>query len=356
MRWIVAALAVGLLMAAPAHATRPRNCGPSSAPTVAESSTIRVYGAKQDFSACWRRSRVKPVELYHGALRALRLRGRFLAYVSRSCYDTCGFVVDIIDVKRGVSVESTDPLQGRVRTLVATRGGAAAFLVHDAATNYIQKLDSLGPEEIDRGPGVHSLTLHRGRLHWLNGTARRDDHIAHSRRCGPTTDTHTEALNRNVRAYYTPRFTEYGTYHHSACLLGGGKPFFLEDEDAYPSTSTSYPDGFKAVGHYVFWLQMHCIQEGCTATLHTADVAKRRQREGQLHSRGQTTFYPNRRGYAALFDPPSPGFPDAYLYAFDSAGERLLDQGPGIDPASIVVYDDAVVWRDNGQLRSAPLR
>jgi hypothetical protein len=239
---------------------------------------------------------------------------------------------------------------------VATRGGAAAFLFDKAGTSYIQKLDSLGPEQIDRGPNVHSLTLRRGRLHWLHGTARRDDHIAHTRRCGPTGDTHTEALSRTLRVYYTPRFSEEDPYHHYACLLGGGKPFFLEDEGAYPSTSTSNPVDFQLAGHYVFWLELGCLQGGCTATLHTADVRKRRQREGQLHSRGSTTFYPNRRGFAALFDPPSPGFPDAALYGFDSAGERLLDQGPGIDPASIVVYSDAVVWRNDGEQRSAPLR
>lgn len=34
----------------------------------------------------------------------------------------------------------------------------------------------------------------------------------------------------------------------------------------------------------------------------------------------------------------------------------LLDESAGIDPRSIVVYGDAVVWRDNGEQRSAPLR
>src|SRR3954449_4224534 len=356
MRWIAIVLATLLLAAAPADAARTRSCGPKSAPTVAQSSTIRVYGKEQDFAACWRRSRVKPVDLYYGALGPLRLRGRYVAYVSRSCADGCGLRLEIVDVKRGESVESTDVLPGTVRTLVATRGGAAAFLVDDKGTRYIQKLDSLGPEEIDRGPEVHSLTLHRGRLHWLHGTAQRDDHIAHARRCGPIKDTHTVALSRNVRAYYTPRFTEADRYSYYACLLGGGKPFFLEYEEAYPSTATSSPVAFQVAGHHAFWLELGCYQGGCTATLHIADIAKRRQREGQLHSRGTTTYYPNRRGFAGLFDPPSPGFPDAYIYAFDSTGERLLDQGPEIDPASIAVYADAVVWRNGGEQHSAPLR
>src|SRR3954468_3534548 len=318
MRLIVVALTTLLLADAPADAAPTRNCGPKSAPTVAQSSTVRVYGEKQDFAACWRRSRVKPVEFYLGTLGPLLLRGRYVAYVSTSCESGCGFRVEIVDVKRGESVESTDVLQGSVRTLVATRGGAAAFLVDDEGTRYIQKLDSLGPEEIDRGPEVHSLTLHRGRLQWLRGTTPRDDHIAHTRRCGPVKNAHTEALTRNVRAYYTPRFSEEDPYHHYACLLGGGKPFFLEDEEAYPSTSTSSPVDFQVAGHHVFWLELGCYQGGCTATLHTADVAKRRQREGRIHPSGNVTFYPNRRGFAALFDPPSPGFPDAYIYAFDS--------------------------------------
>jgi hypothetical protein len=263
--------------------------------------------------------------------------------------------VEIIDVKRGESVESTDPLQGTVRTLVATRGGAAAFLVDYEGARYIQKIDSLGPEEIDRGPEVHSLTLHGGRLQWLHATTRRDDHIAHTRRCGSIKDTHTVALSRKVRAYYTPRFSEEDPYSYYACLLGGGKPFFLGDEESYPSTATSNLVDFKVAGTFVFWLDLACYQGGCTTTLHTADVARRRQREGRLHG-GNVTVHPNRRGFAALFDPPSPGFADAYLYGSDSAGERLLDQGPGIDPASIVVYPDAVVWRKDGEQHSAPLR
>src|SRR3954453_14433889 len=197
MRWIAIVLATVLLTASPAGAAPRHNCGPRSAPTVAQSDTIRVYGKNQDFAACWRRSRVKPVELYYGALGPLRLRGRYVAYVSRSCEYGCGLRVDIVDVKRGESVESTDLLQGTVRTLVATRGGAAAFLVDNEGTRYIQKLDALGPEEMDRGPEVHSLTLHRGRLHWLHGTTPRDDHIAHTRRCGPVKNAHTEALTRN---------------------------------------------------------------------------------------------------------------------------------------------------------------
>src|SRR3954454_18978889 len=311
MRWIAIALATLLLAAAPADAARTRSCGPKSAPTVAQSSTIRVYGKEQDFAACWRRSRVKPVDLYYGALGPLRLRGRYVAYVSRSCADGCGLRLEIVDVKRGESVESTDVLPGTVRTLVATRGGAAAFLVDDKGTRYIQKIDSLGPEEIDRGPEVHSLTLHGGRLQWLHATTRRDDHIAHTRPCGSINDTHTVALSRTVRAYYTPRFSEEDPYSHYACLLGGGRPFFLGDEESYPSTATSYLVDFQVAGNFVFWLDMGCYQGGCTTTLHTADVAKRRQREGQLHSRGATTFYPNRRGFAALFEAPSHDFPDA---------------------------------------------
>jgi hypothetical protein len=63
-------------------------------------------------------------------------------------------------------------------------------------------------------------------------------------------------------------------------------------------------------------------------------------------------IYPNRRGFAAELFSSTP----YKLYSFDSWGEMLLDESAGIDPRSIVVYGDAVVWRDNGEQRSAPLR
>jgi hypothetical protein len=66
--------------------------------------------------------------------------------------------------------------------------------------------------------------------------------------------------------------------------------------------------------------------------------------------------YPNARGFAAerFTSPYEPR--DYALYRFDSQGEDLLDSGPGIDPRSISVFADALVWRHDGEQRSAPLR
>jgi hypothetical protein len=354
MRWIAIALA-GLAFAVPSAEAAPRGgCGPKSAHTVRQSATIRVFKTKDEYDVCWRPSHGEPTNLQAGSISRLRLRGRYLAYVATFCAVRCQFTVEIIDVKRGRDVVLTDSADGSVRTLVATRGGAAAFLAEQGGERYVEKLDSLGPEEIDRGPEVRSLTLRGGRLHWLHGTNKRDDHIAHTRSCGPVANTYTLALSRNARVYYTPRDSEYA-YRHYACLLGGGKPFFLESEDAYPSTKSAYPDAFQLVGHQVFWLEFECYMGGCTTELRTADLATRKRRAADAHS-GEPVVYPNKRGFAATLYPPPAGLTAYQLYGFDSAGERLLDQGPGIDPASIVVYTDAVVWRKDGEQHSAPLR
>jgi hypothetical protein len=105
----------------------------------------------------------------------------------------------------------------------------------------------------------------------------------------------------------------------------------------------------------VVWLEEECYSGECFTRPHSADLVRRTKRAGDWRQ-GNPTVYPNRLGFAALLYPPIPGFPDYALYGFDSAGQRLLDQGPGIDPASIAVYADAVVWRKDGEQRSAPLR
>jgi hypothetical protein len=358
VRWCVAALAVLAVAAAPAGAARKPGCGPGAARTVKQSSTIRVFVQKRAYFACWRRSHGTPVDLADGAIGPIRLRGRFLTFATPSaCAHGCEFDVTILDVERRAAVVYAYELPGILRTLVATRGGAAAFLADNGSEQYVEKLDSLGPEEIDRGPDVRALTLHRGRLHWIHGNVARDDHIAHVRRCGRVDDTQTLALSRNARVYSTPQSTDYGTYRYYGCLLGGGKPLFLSSEDAVPSTARAYPDLFQLAGHHVFWFEYSCYLGGCTTELRTADLVERAKRSGDLHSRqGDPSLYPNRRGFAGLLYPPTDGFPDYQLYGFDSAGQRLLDESAGIDPSSIAVYPDALVWRDNGELRSAPLR
>src|SRR3954452_5532499 len=101
MRWIAIVLATLLLAAAPADAARTRSWGPKSAPTVAQSSTIRAYGKEQDFAACWRLSPVKPVDLYHGALGPLPPRGRYWSDLSTWGAHEGALRLEIVDVKRG---------------------------------------------------------------------------------------------------------------------------------------------------------------------------------------------------------------------------------------------------------------
>jgi hypothetical protein len=363
MRWIVIALPALIFAGGLAHAAPKRDCGPKAAETVKQSDTIRVYytktGSARNYYACWRRTAGRPVELGGGTVRPpesvgrLRLRGRFLTYIFTSCgVGGCDFVIDVLDVAARRHIVSTDYLLGTVETLVATRGGAAAFLGDDGQGRYIQKLDSFGVEEIDRGSGVHELTLHRGRLHWMHGTLERNDHIAHVRRCGPATGD-TEALSRNVRVYSTAPYND-DEYHHFACLLSGGRPLYL-GADLPGHTAYSYHGDFEPIGRHVLWLEYECGPEDCLTAVHSADLQKRTQRKGRW-SYQAPTIYPNLRGFAAELYSRTSTSPDYVLYGFDSTGENLLDKGQEIDPASIKVFADAVVWRNNGEQRSAPLR
>jgi hypothetical protein len=338
-----------------------RNCGPRSARTVRQSATIRVFVHKHAYFACWRRTPRQPEELGSAAfgpgasVGGLRLRGRYLAYWYASCRATpCQFAVELLDMEHGAAVAATQSPEGRVRTLVATRGGAAAFLADDGRTRFVQKLDSLGVEEIDRGPAVRSLTLHGTRLHWISGTNARDDHIAHVRRCGPIKNARTVALSRNLRAYSIDPGDTGEEFRYYACLLGGGKPMFL-GADGPLSTQATFQDDFHLSGDHVVWLEEDCYMDACGTRPHSADLVRRTNRAGD-DRQGVPTVYPNRRGFAALLYPPIPGASDYQLLSFDSTGESLLDDGAGIDPESVAVYRDAVVWRDNGEQRSAPLR
>jgi hypothetical protein len=360
---IAVAAAATLFLPAPASA-RARDCGPASARTVEQSAAVRVYFAQQGstkhYYACWRRTGGKPVALVYGgvtpptSVSRVLIRGRYLAFVYTDCQPDCEYLeVSLVDVKRRERVAFAGELYGSVRTLVATRGGAAAFLASDNGVQYIQRLDSLGVEEIDRGPDVHSLTLHRGRLHWLHGAQARDDHVAHVRRCGPARHAVTVALSKRLRVYYTER----GDYRRSyACLLGGGRPLFLAEEDTYPGTAYSYNDDFELRGDHVVWLESLCYAvDGCQARIHGADVRRRSTRSGSNYHEFPRVWV-NEKGFAAELVGGGGDPANYYILGFDSTGERVLDEGRGIEPDSISIFDEGVAWRHDGELRSAPLR
>jgi hypothetical protein len=331
---------------------------------------VRVYYAERraikTYYACWRRTRGKPVNLTGGVERPefvnrFRLRGRYLTFANTLCSAETGcdsFAIQTFDVKRRREVVATDPLAGRVVTLLATRAGAAAFLATTKGQQYVQKLDSLGVEEIDRGPGVRSLTLRGTRLHWLHGTQARDDHIAHVRRCGPTRGAVTEVLSRRLRVYYSDPYHDDGLQHY-ACRLGGGKPLAL-GEDIPGDSAYSNLEDFQLRGDYVVWLETRCsLYEACQSQIHSADVRRRTIRDGEGYHDTPLVIV-NDRGFAAevfLSGGYEPGAAPSYtLLAFDSTGERQVDEGAGLDPDSVAVFADSVAWRHDGEQRSAPLR
>ncbi|MEA2412251.1 MAG: hypothetical protein QOC77_2812 [Thermoleophilaceae bacterium] len=153
--------------------------------------------------------------------------------------------------------------------------------------------------------------------------------------------------------YYTDPFDDGEETRSYACLLGGGAPLFL-GQDSPLSTSYSYHYDFQLRVDHVVWLEYGCYM-GCLARIHSADVRRRTKRSGSgFHD--VPTVFANERGFAAELV-PSEGTPRSYsILGFDSTGERLLDEGEGIDPSSIAVFADAVVWRHDGEQRSAPLR
>jgi hypothetical protein len=363
-RIAIALAAVMAVVAAPASA-REAGCGPAAAHTIERSTAVRVYytqhGAAKDYWACWRRTHGKPVDLTDGGIRQpefvnrFRLRGRYLTFVYTSCSRGTGcdsFVVQTFDVKRHRAVAATDYLDGRVLTLVATRGGAAAFLATTNGQQYVQKLDSLGVEEIDHGPDVRSLSLHGGRLHWLHGARVRDAHIAHVRRCGPIEGADTIALSTRIRVYSTYQDDTGEEARSYACLLGGGAPLLL-GQDSPISTAYSYHYDFQLRGHHVVWLEYDCYM-GCLAKIHSADLQRRTKRAAKTFHEEPTAVLANSRGFAAELI-RSDGPTSYTLLAFDSSGERQVDEGEGIDPDSIALFADSVVWRHDGELRSAPL-
>jgi hypothetical protein len=330
---------------------------------------VRVYyenhaGRKQYF-ACWRRTHGKPVDLSDGGVtrpefvNLFRLRGRYVTFVYTSCSPGTGcdsFVVKTFDARARQGVVSTDYLDGRVLTLVATRGGAAAFLATTVGRQYVQKLDSLGVEEIDHGPEVRSLTLHGARLHWLHGLEARDDHIAHVRRCGPVRrHVETVALSKRLRVYSTYADDTGEEARSYACLLGGGAPLFLGQDDPI-STASNYHYSFQLRGHHVVWLEYSCGLEKCVTRIQGADLQRRTKRAGKDFHEEPSAVLVNRRGFAAELVRRDYPHPTYAILGFDSSGETQLDEGAGIDPASVAIFDDAVVWRHDGEQRSAPLR
>jgi hypothetical protein len=358
-----------LTMFSPASASASaRDCGPSSAHTIERSAAVRVYyenhaGRKQYF-ACWRRAHGKPVDLSGGGVERpefvnlFRLRGRYVTFVYVECSAVTGcdsFVVQTFDAKARRRVASTDYLDGRVVKLVATRGGAAAFLAAtDDGQKYIQKLDSLGVEEIDHGADVRSLTLHGGRLRWLHDGEARVDRIAHARRCGPVgRHVDTLALSKRVRVYETYADDTGEEARSYACLLGGGAPLFL-GQDSPVGTAYSYHYDFQLRGHHVVWLEYDCYTD-CHAKIHSADLQARTKRAGK-HFHEVPAVIANDRGFAAELLRSEDQATSYTLLAFDSTGERQVDEGEGIDPASVTVFADSIVWRHDGEQRSAPLR
>jgi hypothetical protein len=357
-----ALIAVAAVMFLPATASaRPDDCGPAAARTVRQSAAVRVFfvqkGRVKHYFSCWRRTGGKPFELVYNGVRRpdsvdrLLLRGRFLTVVSRSCQPECAYLeVSLVDVKRRRFVVFAKEAYGSIRTLVATRGGAAAFLAADGDGQYVERLDSLGITELDRGAGVRSLSLRGSHLHWLHGSQDRDEHIANVRRCGPGRGAITQALSRRVRVYSVDPDHDDEEFVTYACLLGGGKPLLLgKDEEPF-----GYLDDFQLRGDHVVWLENRCELE-CVVKIHSADLRGRTTRAGERFHAVPLVFS-NRRGFAAELTQDDSDPPRYELLGFDSAGERVLDEGAGIDPDSIAIFDDAVFWRRDGEQRSAPLR
>src|SRR3954454_1164694 len=167
MRWTltVAALMAVLVAAGPASAAGRASCGPRDAFTVKSNRQLRVYdtvgpGAGVTYYVCARGRGGKAIQLSDAPFTSssnmalLLLRGRYLVYVKTYCSDSgaCPDDVGWVDVRNGVQNRAREARAG-VDTVVATRAGAAAFLAtaDDGRERYIEKIDSLGVTELDRG-------------------------------------------------------------------------------------------------------------------------------------------------------------------------------------------------------------
>lgn len=364
-RALVATVLLTLMaVAAPAAAVPKRDCGARAAHTLKRNQSVRVFyterrGHVRRYYACVRGASAKPVLLGYGDVQPpdtigrFVLRGHYVTYVYRGCsaLGGCDFLLNLLDVKSRAEVP-TGYLRGSIDVIVATPGGAAAFLAttEDGREHYIQKLDSLGVSEIARGPNVRALTLRGSRLHWQNGTRERSEPAAHVQRCGPIKGATTVALGRSARVYQVDPYGEY-EYESWGCLLPGGKPMFL-GTDQPGNTAHGYHGYFQIVNGYVGWLEYECGPDFCVTQLHIADLRSRRVRSGQWHG-GAPFIFVNGRGFAAELIRARDYAPGDKLFSLDSTGEQLLDSGTGIDSVSIGA--DAVRWRHDGELRMAPL-
>jgi hypothetical protein len=355
-------MATALLAAPPADARTKRPCDARAGHTVKQSPSIRVYYVKsgqhqRDYYACSRRPTGRPLglgmEKPGRSVGRFEPRGHYLAYVVNTCPrgGPCGFSVFLVDLRTRYKVQ-TDPAPGRVLVLVASKRGAVAVLAAEPGTRTLQKLDSLGASEVDRGPDLRALTLRNGRIHWLHGDQRRSQAAAHARRCGPIKGASTVALGRNTRVYQA-EFSDLDDVVY-ACLLGEHSKMRLGSEGA-SSGLVTYLGEFRLAGDHVVWLDYSCyLGNPCNTALHSADVRAQTARQGANQSEPDA-LVANAYGFAAEAL-PSGAENEHSVAVLDSDGYRVVDSGAGIDPQSLTIDAAAAHWTHDGEPRAEPLR
>ena len=162
------------------------------------------------------------------------------------------------------------------------------------------------------------------------------------------------------------RVVGFGAY---ACELPGGKPFSLRaDPRASPWGALGGLGNLRVAGPYVALVSGFSWK--CSSTwVAVFDVRTRREVRRQpsaetieSHANACTStssvqaLVLRPTGAIAWADAPGDEGAAAIRVA-DAAGERLLDRGPDVDPASLVALDDdRIGWTRGGQPREAPLR
>jgi hypothetical protein len=260
----------------------------------------------------------------------------------------------VTDVARRRLVASSDPYtSGRVVKLVASDRGEAAFLAYDAVRGklVLDKMDDYGVSERDSGD-LGGLRLVGRRIGWVSAGARRSEPIAHVRRCGPGPPAYSAEIGRSARVYGVDPDEDPDATEWFACLHSGGRPLSL-GADVPGNSGYGYHDDFQIDNGFVGWFEVGCTGHDCGATLHVADLRGRTIRSGRYHGTG--TLLLNERGFAAeITRRANTGTEISDLYAFDSAGERLIDTD--IDPASVAIETGAITWLHGGEPRREELR
>jgi hypothetical protein len=378
-----------LLAAAPAAAAAPErhpNCVPKRSHGYGASNRLRVFGVPGpgaggagyacDLRTGLRRKLWRATDRRVDA-RMVRFAGTAAAYHERSGPGQDAFIRSV-EVTGGRKLGASIGADAAVSDLVVAPSGSAAYVARRDSGLSVATLTARGGERLDAGPLVEpgSLALAEdSRLYWTSGALPRSagldpepqrlpapSSVGGSDRCYPRGSA-TEAAGARVRVYsreYTPEGER--TVQYVACDLRSGRRTLLAAFDD-PDTSFSF-DQIRVAGPLVAYAGYGCFKAECgSGVVHVIDTRTGRTAVtapmGPSRTVRVTGLVVAADGSVAWIraargvDGASPA---TAVHRCDASGCARLDEGDGIDPASLALSEGArLYWAKDGAPRSATL-